>query len=136
MIIVVCLDDQDGMLFNQRRQSKDSGLRVRVLELCGEKLLWMNAYSAGQFSETAPNIRVAENFLEKAGAGEYCFVENTDVTNAAERAEGLVIYRWNRCYPSDVKFPTGLFSPRWRLVSTEDFEGSSHERITQEVYTL
>lgn len=136
MIIVVCLDDHNGMLFNRRRQSQDSCLRGRVLELCGEKLLWMNAYSAGQFSEAAPNIRVAENFLEKAGAGEYCFVENTDMTAAAAWAEGLVIYRWNRTYPSDVKFPTELFSDKMRLVSTEDFAGSSHERITQEVYTL
>ena len=70
MIIVVCLDDHGGMLFNRRRQSQDSCLRGRVLELCGEKMLWMNSYSAEQFSEAAPNIRVAENFLEKAGAGD------------------------------------------------------------------
>lgn len=136
MIIIVCLDDHNGMLFNKRRQSKDSCVRARVLELCGEGPLWMNAYSAAQFSEDTPSLRVAEDFLEMAGAGEYCFVENTDMTAAADRAEGLVIYRWNRSYPSDVKFPMELFSHKWHLESTEDFAGSAHERITQEVYTL
>ncbi len=136
MIIIACLDDHNGMFFNNRRQSKDSRLRERMLELCGKGPLWMNTYSAGQFSEVAPNIRVAEDFLEKAGPGEYCFVENTDLTGVANQAEGLVLYRWNRSYPSDVKFPVGLFSHKWRLMSAVDFEGSSHDRITQEVYVL
>lgn len=136
MIIIACLDDHNGILFNNRRQSKDSRLRERMLEVCGEGPLWMNAYSAAQFSEAAPNIRVAENFLEKAGPGEYCFVENSDLTGVSNQAEGLVLYRWNRTYPSNVKFPIELFSYKWQLMSKVDFEGSSHERITQEVYVL
>jgi len=44
------------------------------------------------------------------------------------------LFRWNRIYPSDVKFPIKLDQGQWHRVSTEDFLGSSHEKITMEVY--
>ena len=40
MIIMVCVDDNNGMMFNKRRQSQDRVLRQRMLELAGEKKLW------------------------------------------------------------------------------------------------
>ena len=66
MILIVCLDDKGGMAFNRRRQSKDRVLREQILALTEGRPLWMNSYSALQF-EDAPNIRVDEAFLEKAG---------------------------------------------------------------------
>lgn len=134
--MIVCLDDRNGMLFNHRRQSKDSILRQRILELAGENKLWMNAYSAKQFSEEAGNIIVSEDFLAKAACEDWCLLENTDIVPYAQRIDTLVIYRWNRVYPSDVTFPTELFEDRWALVERQDFSGSSHEKITQEVYRL
>ena len=136
MKLIVCLDDKDGMLFAGRRQSKDVALRQRVLELTKESCLWMNAYSAGQFAEKAAHLRCDEAFLDKASAGEYCFVENRDVAPYAERIEEVVIYRWNRAYPSDMKFPVQLFADRWQRISHVEFTGNSHELITEEVYTL
>ncbi|MBQ6851667.1 MAG: ribonuclease Z [Oscillospiraceae bacterium] len=136
MILIVCLDDENGMMFNKRRQSMDRCIRERILTLCAEKPLWMNTYSAGQFREQTSNLHIAENYLELAKEGEYCFVENTDVTKVVDRVERLVIFRWNRRYPADVKFPLELFSYRWTLTDKVDFSGTSHERITQEVYML
>ena len=51
MIIISCVDDDMGMMFNHRRQSQDRVLRERVLEATKGKKLWMNHYSAKQFSE-------------------------------------------------------------------------------------
>lgn len=136
MKIIVCLDDKNGMLFNRRRQSKDSILREKLLEKVGNETVWMNAYSASQFPQTAPNMKIDELFLEKAGQGEYCFVENVNVTEFAPRVEELTVYRWNRAYPADTKFPIELFEKRGKLISRVDFAGSSHERITEEVYVL
>ena len=45
MILIVCVDDHNGMMFNHRRQSQDRILRADILELTGGKKLWMNAYS-------------------------------------------------------------------------------------------
>ena len=89
MKIIVCVDNQNGMMFNHRRQSQDRVLRKRILELTGGKKLWMNAYSQKQFlqvngnmskeQEQSGQIQADEAFLEKAGPREYCFVENKDV---------------------------------------------------------
>lgn len=136
MFLIVCLDEQNGMLFNKRRQSMDKVVRERIVNLCGHRPLWMNSYSASQFTERLSNFHIAEDFLDQAGTGSYCFVENEDVAPVSDRVEGIVLFRWNRRYPADVTFPVEQFCHRWRLNSTEDFAGSSHERITQEVYLL
>lgn len=136
MKIIVCLDDKNGMLFNRRRQSRDSALRGNVLEMTGSERLWMNSYSAAQFEELPDRVEVDEDFLDKAGENDFCFLENADISAYAGQVTGVIIYRWNREYPRDMTFPEKLFSSRWKLVSREDFPGNSHEKITWEVYEL
>ena len=94
--------------------------------------LWMNAYSAKQFRETPDGLRVSPDFLAEAGPGELCFVEDQDLSPWAERLEKLIVYRWNRTYPADTWFTLPLEG--WRLERTAEFAGSSHEKITKEVY--
>lgn len=132
MIAAVCLDDNNGMLFNRRRQSQDRLLRADIIREAGDGPLWMDAYSAKQFKEAPACLRVAEDFLAQAGPGELCFVEDQDLTAWAGKLEGLILYRWNRTYPADVRFSLPLGG--WRLARTEEFPGSSHEKITKEVY--
>ena len=131
MILIVCVDDTGGLGFNRRRQSQDRALRARMLEKWGR--LWMNAYSAGQFAKEDP-VTADEGFLEMAGPGDACFAEGPAAAEALDRAEKLVLYRWNRKYPADCHFPLDLEARGWRLEETEDFAGSSHEKITEEVY--
>lgn len=135
MKLIVCVDDKLGMLYNKRRQSKDRLLRADMLEVTRGSKLWMNAYSAGQF-EDASNICIDEDFLEKAGPEEYCFVENADIVPYADGVRGVIVYRWNRTYPSDRKFPMELFADSWKQADAVDFAGSSHDTITREVYEL
>lgn len=135
MKIIVCLDDKNGMMFANRRQSKDRLLRQDMLQMTEGDRLWMSPYSARQFTEEAQQIVVDPEFLSKAQVQDWCFVEDADVTQAEGISE-IAIYRWNRTYPSDKTFPTELFASRWKLLSTKDFPGSSHERITLEVYAL
>lgn len=136
MVLVVCVDDKMGMLFNGRRQSKDRLLRADLLQLTEGRQLWMNSYSATQFDEVAAHICVDESFLDKADTDDYCFVENTDIAPYADRVTGVLIYRWNRSYPGDAFFPLELFENRWHLLSREEFSGSSHDTVTREVYKL
>lgn len=133
MNIIVCIDDEYGMLFNHRRQSRDRLLRERILMLTKGKKLWMNAYSAKLFEEEhAENIVVDEDFFHNAGDGDYCFVETEDIMKYIQRIEGITLYRWNRRYPSDFKFTLDLSD--WTMESTFEFVGSSHEKITEEIY--
>ena len=133
MILIVCLDDKNGMAFNGRRQSQDARGRERLLALAGEAPLWMNAASAKLFGE-APNIRVAEDFLEQAAPGEYAFAELPPLAPYARKAERIVALRWNRVYPADKKLDIPLKPGLWNLVKAEDFPGSSHETLTLEIY--
>lgn len=136
MRLIVCVDDGYGMSFGGRRQSKDRVLRDRILELTEGRPIWMNAYSAGQFSEQTDKICVAEDFLDRAGAEDWCFAETQELAEAANRIRMLVIYRWNRRYPSDRKLPEELISACTSPVSCREFAGFSHEKITEEVYWL
>lgn len=136
MKLIVCVDDKFGMLFGGRRQSKDCALRENMLELTQNSLLWMNAYTAAQFEDKADNIRIDEACLEKVGAEEYCFAENSDIVPYADRVRCVILYHWNRTYPSDSRFPIELFADRWHLESVTEFSGTSHETITREVYVL
>ena len=63
-------------------------------------------------------------------------MEKADLRPVAEKITQIVLYRWNRHYPADKKFPAELFADRWTMISQRDFPGSSHERITEEVYRL
>ena len=135
MIVMVCLDDKNGMMFNGRRQSKDKVLRERIGELTGESRLWMNAYSAKQFgAELPPNIQIDEEFLGKAGAGEFCFVENQKLTDVEEQIEKLMVFRWNRVYPADQYLDLDITFGKWKRLEQTEFAGHSHEKITVEVY--
>ena len=132
MILAVCIDDRNGMLFNGRRQSQDRVLREDLVREAGGGPLWMNAYSARQCDPPPEGLRVAEDFLEQAGPGEVCFLETEDPAAWADQAEGLIVYRWNRKYPAGLYCTIGLSA--WKLERREEFAGSSHEKITKEVY--
>lgn len=131
MIFITCVDDKMGMLFNRRRQSMDSAVRARILERCGGQKLWMNAYSYKQFNSAA-GIMVDEAFMQKAAAGDCCFAENIAPGAYADKIEKIVLYKWNRVYPADLYFDLDLAN--WRLVESTDFAGTSHDKITEEVY--
>lgn len=135
MQIIAVIDDGGGLMFNHRRQSQDRVLRARILELAERSRLWMNAYSRRQFADADDGrITVDENFLEQAHDGEFCFVEDAPVAPVLDRVERVILFHWNRAYPSDTRFDVDLSAPGWILVETEEFPGSSHEKITKEVY--
>ena len=135
MNLIVCLDDKNGMLFNKRRQSTDRKLRSHLLAFVGERLLWMNAQTASQFSDLPASVKVAEDFLALAAETDYCFVEDPAWEKYAADVQEIVVYRWNRIYPADTRFPASELERR-KLVSRVDFAGFSHERITQEIYCI
>nr|WP_297284102.1 ribonuclease Z [uncultured Agathobaculum sp.] len=135
MRVMLCLDDKDGMLFHQRRQSQDRVLRQHMLNLCGAQSLWLNAYSAGQFADQErARLRVDERFLALAGEGDYCFVEDQQIAPFEDRIEAIILFCWNRVYPADRYFDRSLLAYGWTLRETEEFPGFSHAKITKEVY--
>lgn len=133
--MVSAADDRMGTGFNHRRQSRDKALRRDLICEAAGAPVWMNAYSLRQFKDEAAqaDLHGSENFLFDAGNGEFCFAENILVSAAENRAEKIILYRWNRIYPADIYFDMDL-SSGWFLSESRDFAGKSHEKITKEVY--
>ena len=134
MRVILTLDDNNGMLFNHRRQSSDVAVRRRIKEHIQEEILYLNAYSAEQFKDTDIQLFVDEGFLHKIGKGEYCFVENEKLADVREDIDEFVIFRWNKKYPDDFMLDVLPEECGMTCTSIDEFEGHSHEKITMEVW--
>lgn len=133
MLAALCLDDRDGLSFHCRRLSRDRAQQEDLLSLCRGRPLWLAPYSAPLFDWAADRVLVDGSLLDRAGPGEICFLEDRLPPMEGPGApEGLILYRWNRTYPADVRFRPDL-SP-FTLANRTEFPGSSHERITREIY--
>ena len=130
MKIIVCVDDNFGMLFNNRRQSKDQML---LEDMMGKiEKVWIHSFSQKLLEGYEERIVVDDKFLQKAKAQDVCFVENQHLLPYLDKIEEIVLYKWNRKYPSDMKFDIDM--EKWELSKQEGFEGKSHEKITCETY--
>lgn len=134
MNAIICIDDNNGMLFNKRRQSRDSRVLQNITTLTSS--IWISPFSERMFDEAQKelsfDLHIDVDFLKKAGAGEYCFVENQALLPFENKLEQVILYKWNRNYPSDFKLDLNLCE--WECVQTEEFAGTSHEKITREIY--
>lgn len=131
MKLMVCIDKTNGVMFGGRRISQDSVLREKILEICKGSKLWMNSYSSKQF-EDCTGISVSEDFLNLAGENDFCFIENTEFP--VEKAESVYLFNWNRKYQADFFFPVDSLEQGFKRISRENFAGSSHDRITLDIY--
>jgi len=135
MKVIVCVDDNNGMMFNNRRQSRDRILIEDVVKnVVGGNLL-MAPYSEPLFKDS--NIDaffLSEYILDEADPEDYCFIENKALLPYSDKIDELIIYRWNRTYPADMHLDIDPAALSMKHVSTTEFAGSSHEKITKELY--
>ena len=97
MKVIVCLDDKNGMLFGNRRQSRD---KIVIEDICKmTDALSIHSFSEKLFLESAVQLNVADDFLKEATSGEFCFVENQSLVGHEEKMEEIIVYYWNRVYP-------------------------------------
>lgn len=134
MKIIVCIDDRFGMLFFGKRQSRDSALLAEMKEYIGDARLLCHPFSEKMLKEADIKFKASEKFLDKAKRDDYCFVENMHIREYMDEVDELVIYNWNRHYPSDMQLDIipGTFGLALR--EKKEFVGSSHEKITKEIY--
>ena len=135
MKVIVCVDDNNGMMFSNRRQSRDRILIDDVVKnVVGGNLL-MTPYSEILFKDSdIESFFLSEYILEEADPEDYCFIENKALLPYSDRIDELIIYRWNRTYPADMHLDIDPEALSLKLVSTTEFAGSSHEKITKELY--
>ncbi len=128
MRVIVCIDDNGGMLFNNRRQSRDKAVIKKIEKITEGAFLWVNEYSQGLFQG---DVIVDDDLLVKAKEYDYCFIENIPLSEHIDSINTLYIFKWNRKYPYDFKLDID-FERLYHIDTTEDIVGNSHERITLE----
>lgn len=133
MNIIVCIDDHNGMMFNKRRVSQDKLVREDILNNLHGKKLMMNSYSFHMFKEEDTSlIEVIDNLPVFTDC--FQFIEDIDISLKEKEIDLLIIYYWNRKYPSDFSFKIDMNKQEWKLISEKEFVGNSHDKITKRVF--
>ena len=131
--VAVVIDDEKGMLIFGKRQSRDRVMIEEFVNSFKDKEICISNFSELIF-EPHKNVKVYENPLEECESGAVCFIENIDITPYLGSIDTLIVYHWNRLYPSDVKFNIDVNAEGYTLDSVIEFSGSSHDKITKEIY--
>ena len=132
--VVVTVDDEYGMIYNNRRQSKDRVMLAEFLGSFPEKTILISEFSEKLFSNYPDRVKVIPSPLDTAKDGDVCFIERPPLAPYKEKISRLIIYHWNRLYPAEEYLDVNPSSLGLNLVSSQDFVGSSHDKITKEIY--
>ncbi len=122
------------MLFNNRRQSRDSAVLADIGSLVGSERLLCSPFSERMLADAGLSHISSERFLDIAEKGDFCFVENAALSEFLPRIEKIIIYNWNRHYPSDFRLDINPEKSGFKLTGRYDFSGTSHEKITREIF--
>ena len=130
MTVYLCLDDRNGLLFNGRRLSRDAYVLTDIAASVPENLT-VDPFSEKLIAAAGIPCALAEGDIPEDA---HFFLEKRDPDALLPLAGTLVIYRWNRLYPSDVRWEGSPEAFGFTLAQTMEFPGKSHEIITKEVY--
>jgi len=123
MKVIICVDQDNGILFNHRRVSRDRRV-IEQIEAENEEI-WMSPYSKKMF-ENDEGAKISEDLADKP----IVFLEE-DIPKDWVIDE-LILYRFYELYPSDIKLTFDLKKMDLKNVTT--LEGYSHPRIDKEEY--
>ena len=131
--VAITVDDKMGLAFNKRRQSRD---KLLIADLCNKTdgTVYVSPYSAPLFDEHPDRIAVVENPLKDCPDGGCCFVEMTQLGESILDISRLIVYHWNRHYPSDKKLDIDPASCGFKMTAKYEFVGNSHDKITKGIY--
>lgn len=131
MTVFVCVDDNFGMTFNNRRQSRDSVVIEKIKEMSSDGQLYITPFSQKMFENDF--VKICSEPFGEMDEKDYCFVEDMDLSGLETKINTLVLFKWNRKYPFDMKLKINLCG--YELKESFDFVGTSHDKITCEVWT-
>lgn len=132
MRIFVCVDDEGGMTFMGRRVTRDRIVTEDIAKSAGEGLA-VFPYSERLFKDLGYSPRTLSSDEEAVGC-DSLFIEDRSVKKFLDKVDTLIIYRWNRLYPSDKKIDFLPEEVGFSLIESVDIVGKSHEKITKEVF--
>ena len=134
MTVIVCIDDRGGMTFLKRRLSRDKILIEDISKTVGDAILYISDFSEALFIESEISVMSVSNPLLSSQKEDFAFIEDIPLSSSLDQIETLIIYKWNRKYPFDFALDIDPTKEGFSLASSCDFKGSSHDKITKEIY--
>lgn len=125
MTLILWAGKNGELLFNRRRCSRDRAVIADILTSYSPSEICVSAYSAPLFD----GARVISDLSEAAEG--VLFIEDFPLSTALAQADKLIVYRFERIYPADVRLE---IPSNFILAEATEFPGFSHEKITREVY--
>lgn len=137
MILIFTLDDNNGTRMVGKRQSKDRTVADKIIEFANGKPIYMSVKSVSFFKDLTfldkeTKFIMVDDFNNLPDDA-ICFAEEVVSDEILNKSEKLVVYRWNRIYPSLSQDRLNLNGYTKTII--EEFTGYSHDKITVEIYT-
>lgn len=126
MNVIVCLGSNNGILFNNRRVSKDINIFNDIFMYTDK--LYVDNFSMDMINYYNLSGKVEVLSINDVEKGNFYFNE---VNNQVNNVEKLIVYNFNRSYPHDYDF---IINSDLVLESEVEFKGYSHDVITKKVY--
>ncbi len=135
MKVILCIDEKGGVRFHGRRLSQDRIQRADVLRRFGREQLFMKEETAALYADAEmERIHRVIKWEPTIGKDGWWVCEDLEFMKWKEQLQELVLYRWNRKYPSDEQLSLTLTLPLWSCQACDTFAGSSHPLIHVEHY--
>ncbi len=135
MNVIACISENSGMLFNNRRQSRDKLLIKNLEELIKDSTIFISDFSVTLFESSQLSVIAVSNPLESADKGDFAFIEDLHIGEYVKKIESIILYKWNRDYPADFYLDIHPSKLGLKLKERCDFEGKSHKNITRELWS-
>lgn len=138
MIAIVCADQKKGTSVFGKRQSRDLAVLTDILGYLDGKHLFIQDYSEDLFLGEKKNTvsygsyLITEDF-HNLGENDVCFVELSSLEEYVDDISVLILYTWDKVYPSDIKLSDEVFEVL-KLASNTEIKGNTHEVVIKEVY--
>lgn len=131
--VAITVDDKMGIAFNSRRQSRDKNL---IADMCKKHDgdIYVTSRSALLFEGYEDRIKIVDAPLTDCPDSGFCFVEMTHLGEHVDTIDQLIVYHWNRHYPSDKKLDIDIIQCGFKMAAKYEFVGNSHDKITKGIY--
>lgn len=127
MDIIICIDKNFGVAFNDRRLSRDKLIIKDIIE--SFNTVAISDFSVKLFEDFENKVQVVSDFSHLKIP---CFIEKDDLLAFENNIDKLTVYKFDTVYPSDKKLKIDL--NKLKLISQMEFVGNSHDKIIKEVY--
>ena len=126
--VALTLDDDGGMTFFGKRQSRD---RVLISELCDSipGKIYINNFSSHVFAGHEDKAIISADPIADCPDGGTVFIENLPLAPHADMIERIILYKWNTRYPSDKRIDISFSG--YEVEGKKEFAGRSHDKITK-----